>query len=736
MITLKNVSKFYYSKGVIASGFSKVNLTLNIGEFVAITGESGSGKSTLLNVISGLDSYEEGEMYIDGKETSHYTEVDFLKYRRKYISNIFQNFNLVNSYTVKENVELVLLLNGESGRDMNLKVSALIRQVGLTRYKNTKVSKLSGGQKQRVAIARALARETPIIIADEPTGNLDSRSAKGIIELLSKISHDKLVVIVTHNYDQVEPYVTRKIRMHDGKILEDKVIRESNSINYVDKYVVRDISFINKLRLGIRNAFNIVPKFLLVLLVYLFITVSVTTEYAFFKKQEYETSNFGSNNFFSNITDNRLIINKKDKSEFSDEDYASIMDISHVESISQNDLLVDSEVYVTDNENFYYNSRAKSIKDFKGKIDLGKMPQADNEIIIMCQKDDWYLSGYGDKLIGMKVYLDTDYTTTQINLYKIVGVSYVNNELDGGYVYGSDKMMNDLQFSINAGHSDIEILFNGNYHVSNDYDMDYRIIPTNKVNKGEVYVTEDWNNECNKNNCVNEKMNIKITNLYYNKQIELKVTKLYNSKNMNSLLGEKDFNAFNGAIYISSDDYALLFNSGNYQSSVYVDDVKYVDSVSDILNEDGINVLRAKDILENSEVVAILKIIRTVVTIVLLVSLFFISYFVIRIILKSRNIYYGTIRILGATKKCCKELLNIELLTVSNIAYFAFLILLYLHSNNVIKIGFLNTLIKYLGFGDYLILYIIITLMSYLISVRFARKIFKDSAISTIREGE
>ena len=112
MLRLKNVSKFYYNKGVIASGFTKVNLEFKIGEFVAITGESGSGKSTLLNVISGLDSYEEGEMYINGEETSHYSEKDFEDYRRKYIGNIFQSFNLVNSYTVYQNIELVLLLNG------------------------------------------------------------------------------------------------------------------------------------------------------------------------------------------------------------------------------------------------------------------------------------------------------------------------------------------------------------------------------------------------------------------------------------------------------------------------------------------------------------------------------------------------------------------------------------------------------------------------------------------------
>ena len=126
MIKLKNVSKFYYSKGVIASGFSKVNVEFNIGEFVAITGESGSGKSTLLNVISGLDTYEEGEMYVDGKETSHYMEKDWEDYRRKYIGNIYQNFNLINSYTVYQNIELVLILNGLTKKEAKDKVEYTI----------------------------------------------------------------------------------------------------------------------------------------------------------------------------------------------------------------------------------------------------------------------------------------------------------------------------------------------------------------------------------------------------------------------------------------------------------------------------------------------------------------------------------------------------------------------------------------------------------------------------------
>ena len=128
MIQLKNVSKYYYSKGMIASGISKVNLTLDTGEFVVITGESGSGKSTLLNVISGLDSYEDGEMYINGEETSHYLAADFEEYRKKYIGNIFQNFNLVNSYTVYQNVELILLINGYKKAEIKKRIADILEE--------------------------------------------------------------------------------------------------------------------------------------------------------------------------------------------------------------------------------------------------------------------------------------------------------------------------------------------------------------------------------------------------------------------------------------------------------------------------------------------------------------------------------------------------------------------------------------------------------------------------------
>ena len=225
MIQLKNVSKFYYSKGMIASGISKVNLTLDKGEFVVITGESGSGKTTLLNVISGLDSYEEGEMYIDGKETSHYLASDFEEYRKQYIGNIFQHFNLVNSYTVYQNVELILRINGYSKADRKRRIAEILQRVGLAAYAKTKVSKLSGGQKQRVAVARALAKNSAVILADEPTGNLDSKNSHEIVELLKRMNreYNQTLIMITHD-ESIALQARRIIAIEDGKIVRDEVI--------------------------------------------------------------------------------------------------------------------------------------------------------------------------------------------------------------------------------------------------------------------------------------------------------------------------------------------------------------------------------------------------------------------------------------------------------------------------------------------------------------------------------
>ena len=737
IIKLKNVSKFYYSKGVIASGFSRLNLEFKMGEFVVITGESGSGKSTLLNVISGLDSYEEGEMYINGEETSHYTEADFEDYRRRYIGNIFQSFNLVNSYTVYQNIELVMLLNGAKKKDVKEKVLDLIRTVDLYKFRNTKVSKLSGGQKQRVAIARALAKDTPIIIADEPTGNLDSRSAKGIIKLLSEISKDKLVIIVTHNYEQVEEYATRKIKMHDGKVLEDKELKKYKEVTNTEENDYKNIRFLSKIRLGIRNTFNIIPKFLLVLLVYLFITTALISEYASFKEEEHLESISGYNDFFLSNDEERVIIKKKDGTSFSDEDYGNIEKISNVDYIIKDDLLLDTQIDFGD-DNYYLTTRVNSIDNFNGKIDMGRKPEDDTEVILSGSKNDYYIRYMADELMDRELYLRDMYTgeLDKSTPVKIVGISYTDS--NGYYmddvIYVSDSILNNLTYQINQMYSNLKVLFQGKYYDSSNYVNNFRIVPKRSIRDGSAYISSDMNYLCKNEYCIGSDVVIDIDNLYYKDSLSLKVEKTYNKNNMESLLGIKDFDGINGAIFISSTDYNKLFNRNSYQSSVYVKNAKDIDNTISKLNDSGYTTLKLTDALINSEAVAAIRIFKTIVTVILVVVLFFISYFVIKVILKSRNVYFTTIRMLGATKKVSREILIIELLNDANIAYLLFGVFLVLNYFGVINANFAHTIIDYMGIKDYILLYIILLFMSYLISTKFAKKIFKDSAMKTLKE--
>ena len=224
LLTLKDIGKIYVSESNVAVGIRGVNLSFERGEFVAITGKSGSGKSTLLNVISGMDTYEEGELFIEGQPTSHYLQPEWEDYREKYISFIFQDYNIIDSLTVLQNVELALMHIEDIGA-RRARALELIDRVGLTSHTGHKGSKLSGGQKQRTVIARALAKDSPIILADEPTGNLDSHTSEEIIKLLKEVSEDKLLIVVTHNFEQVEEHATRHVRIFDGAVESDTVIR-------------------------------------------------------------------------------------------------------------------------------------------------------------------------------------------------------------------------------------------------------------------------------------------------------------------------------------------------------------------------------------------------------------------------------------------------------------------------------------------------------------------------------
>ena len=735
ILKLKNVSKFYYNGGIVASGFNKISLEFYTGQFVAITGESGSGKSTLLNVLAGLDTYEEGELYINGKETSHYNESDFEEYRKTYISNIFQTFNLVNSYTVYQNIELVLLLNGYKTKNIKNKVNDLIKKVDLYKYRHTKVSHLSGGQKQRVAIARALAKDTPIVVADEPTGNLDVKSAKSIIKLLSEISKDKLVIIVTHNYEQIEDYATRKIVMHDGKVREDIILKETKHINpHITNY--SNLTFFNKIRIGIRNTFNIMPKFILTFIVFLFIVLAFLSQYSSFRKLEYEESKFGYNNYFQNTDDTRIIIKKTNGTYFTDDDFNKLNNFNNIERIIKDDVLLDS-VYDLTNNNYYFYGNIDNINNLS-KVDIGRLPNNEYEVVIKTNEYNYYITN-PDELYNQEFTFTSMYDQ-EINLdkpLKVVGI--IINEDTFSFndtIYVNDTIINKTRLYNNQQYSNIKININNQDYNVNNYDIYLNIYPSKNIKDNEALVSNDINYLCLYNYCLNKKINIEISNIYYTENKELTITNLYNKYNFTNLTGLKNYDRYNGYIFISENDYNDLYNKYTYQASVFVNNVNNLYEVENNLNKEGYTTLVIKDTLVNelSEMLKVIKIYKLVVTIFLLIALFFISYFVIKLIQKSKNIYYATIRILGANKRIIKNLISIELLTTFNIAYLFTIGLILLVKFNIIKTGFLVEYNEYLILNDFIIIYIILLIMSYILSLRYSRKLFKSSAMKAYRK--
>lgn len=743
MLKLKDVSKFYYNKGMISTGFTKINLELKIGEFVAITGESGSGKSTLLNVLSGLDSYEEGEMYINGKETSHYTEKDFEDYRRKYIANIFQSFNLINSYTVYQNIELVLLLNGYKKKQIKQKVLDIIEKVGLTEFKNTKVSKLSGGQKQRVAIARAIIKETPIIVADEPTGNLDANSAKDVIELLKKVANDRLVIVVTHNIEQIQDYATRIIKMHDGKIIENKEVKYVEEPKKVEESKYTKITIGNKFRLGIRNTFNILPKFLLLFAVFLFITIALLSEYASFQQTEADAQKAGYNYYFRDLSDNRIVIKKEDKSYFSEEDYKNIEKIENVDYITKDDLLLDTTTTIQ-YENAYFYGKVANYVHYTGTLTAGRIPKEDYEIIIKIPEDDYNIKNSLENVLNKEFKLKDNYGNGEKDYtLRVVGIeTYKENSM---FYYGvtstfyvSNVVINDLREDINKNYSTIKSLFEGKYYKSEQWNQYFRIAPSDRVEEGYAVVSDEVNYLCSNNRARGKDLKVQIENIYYNDELNLKVSNTYTKNSFTRLTGYKEYDRYKGAVFINKDEYISLFNKEPYQSSIFVKnaDEEEMQKTIESLKEIGIIGRAIKDfkIVENQEMLQVIKILKLVITCILIFALFFISYFIIRIILKSRNVYFTTLRILGATTKNVKKILDIELFINASIAYLSCIAFILLNQYEIINIAIIQELITFLSLREYIVIYAILIIMSVIISRRVSKMIFKKSVIKTYNE--
>ena len=254
MLELKKINKSYQTGDFIQQALKNVSIEFKKNEFVAILGPSGSGKTTLLNIIGGLDRYDTGDLIINQKSTKDFKDRDWDAYRNNCIGFVFQSYNLIGHIDILQNVEMGMTLSGVSSKERKKRAIEVLTRVGLKDHLHKKPNQLSGGQMQRVAIARALANDPDIILADEPTGALDSKTSVQIMNLIQEIAKDKLVIMVTHNPELAHEYASRVIEMKDGEVVSDSRKGTSKKED-TEPYTIRktSMSFLTALHLSLNN---------------------------------------------------------------------------------------------------------------------------------------------------------------------------------------------------------------------------------------------------------------------------------------------------------------------------------------------------------------------------------------------------------------------------------------------------------------------------------------------------
>ena len=357
LLTLRDVSKYYTSGKSVVMGLNKINLSFRAGEFVAITGESGSGKSTLARIMAGILPYENGEMFLAGRPTSHYDGSDWEHYRSDSISFISQSYDILPGCTVERNVVSALRLTGMDKADADIRAKEILQEVELWSLRSRRAAKLSSGQKQRLSIARALAKPAPILIADEPTGNLDPENSAKVISLLSAAAKERLVIIITHEFDEVADHATRHITMQDSVVSADVVLRADAGAQFEEKApakrtkkIPRGLSFYTAhLQISSR------PVWSTIMLAFFSLTAFAVFAFlgTFIVNLDDTSTRIYDNSAFRNGDMERIVVVRADGEQLTDEDIQNMLTVPHAKSIERYGIISDVNYFYREGVDYF-----------------------------------------------------------------------------------------------------------------------------------------------------------------------------------------------------------------------------------------------------------------------------------------------------------------------------------------------------------------------------------------------
>lgn len=725
MIKLEKVSKFYASgDNNVSLGLHNVSLEMKKGEIIGIVGESGSGKSTFLNVCSLLDTYEDGEIYYDGIPVSSFSPEEIDEFRKNHIGFIFQNYNLIDSYTVLQNVLMPLIIKGVNPKEAKAKAKEIIKKVGLEKRMNHKGTRLSGGEKQRCVIARALASDSEILACDEPTGNLDSKTGREIIELIKEVASDKLVLIVTHNYDELSDVITRRLTFADGNLIEDINLKEKeecpDTLKPNSEYKIK---FKERLKLSCKDILSTPRKTLLTFVIFLAISTFIAflyTSLLTFKNSYSEDSMYPLN------LDDRYIVYEGDIP-FNYDDFKDY-DINKYANFEDEGVRINTNSV----ENGYAFIRF-SMPDVKLK--KGHYPTKDDEIVIGIPENSLttcynetitfdFAFGY-NRYDGIYTKYDKfviqDGLNYKLKEYKVVGYYTINDTSFNSYIVsGLDSFNKDV----------IETKL-----------MRKAII--GRITRCQIYTTiyeEIRLNETVSDNTINITLPTSYEGKYTNINEGIYIIDYYQDIPLD--ISKLNFNVtYSGSSVIVEANSNTLYdfaNQMNYYLSFYeTDEVKLDDLIKNI-SDKGYGICNAKEayIIEDVSFSGILNTILYAFFIVgvifAFVVIFLISYFILARIYSIKNKDYTVFRTLGMSKKDMASLVRIETVILSLTSAILLLIIVgisYIINYPIIR-GFHR--VGVIGIILYLVFMFVYSLF---FAIRFNRKLYKFSVSKTFRGG-